>query len=186
MSVLTNIQPTNQPSDSSPTETEYGVSGRGPLPCHWLLKSHVVCMQVKAAGVSGSSWAHNEAASRDAYRSVLLKAAKQLNRASHVFRFITPDLIPPPDITLVIAVPFMSRRQLHQVRSAILSCLFTCSVLCGHGGPPVLSFFEKTGEKLIFFLDPLIFCKYFSWICRSYWKVKGNFVTASITCAKAI
>ncbi|XP_025104843.1 uncharacterized protein LOC112570549 [Pomacea canaliculata] len=78
-------------------------------------KYGVVLVEVKAAGVSGSSWAHNEAASRDAYRSVLLKAAKQLNRASHVFRFITPDLIPPPDITLVIAVPFMSRRQLHQI-----------------------------------------------------------------------
>lgn len=125
--------------------------------------------------MSGSSWAHNEAASRDAYRSVLLKATKQLNRASHVFRFITPDLIPPPDITLVIAVPFMSRRQLHQVRSAILSCSFTCSVLCGQGGPPVLSFFEKTEDQLIFFLDHLIFLQIFFADLQILLEGKGEF-----------
>nr|KAG5699706.1 hypothetical protein BaRGS_022104 [Batillaria attramentaria] len=70
--------------------------------------------EVKSTSADGN-WSSSEDEKMAAIRDTVLYAMEQLKRGESVFRFIMPDLKPPPSVTLVVALPFITREILRQV-----------------------------------------------------------------------
>ena len=74
-------------------------------------------VQVKSTGLDDDTWTPSEAERRSAIRHSVDKAAKQLDRNRDTLHFIMPDLGLEEQVTLVVALPFLSRQRLEQVCS---------------------------------------------------------------------
>ncbi|KAK7487041.1 hypothetical protein BaRGS_00021711 [Batillaria attramentaria] len=80
----------------------------------------IMCLQTTCGVIlfestsADGNWSSSEDEKMAAIRDTVLYAMEQLKRGESVFRFIMPDLKPPPSVTLVVALPFITREILRQ------------------------------------------------------------------------